>query len=416
MCVVIFLLFNDSIILPANEEKGLVKIHYVDNIGAAQEKIIRAFNKENSGKIEVIPVHLPFTKFTTNERKEILARSLRSKSEKMDIFAIDLIWGPRFTKWAVPLNNFFTETFLEKFWKHAIESCYFEDKLVAMPFYTDVGLMYYRKDLLMKMGISDRDLRKSITWDQFLKMGSRFKNTAYPFFVFAADNFEGMICSFHESLPVKNSKEIFGNERINLKNSGAYKSLQLMVDLIHKYKYSPREILEFDESKSRLFALENDAVFIRGWPGFFTNEPDIQPYRDKVKQYQAAPLPYWSGEQKNAVYGGWNLMISKYSKHREQALKFMKFMISEKSQQTLHSEGGYFPALKFKNIGDDSLEYKMITNLLQNGKHRPFRENYTNISDIMAYYLHKALKKEITVDEALTLATEKINSKQVFIK
>jgi multiple sugar transport system substrate-binding protein len=33
------------------------------------------FNSRNKGRIEVVPVNLPFEKFTTNERKELLARS-----------------------------------------------------------------------------------------------------------------------------------------------------------------------------------------------------------------------------------------------------------------------------------------------------------------------------------------------------
>jgi multiple sugar transport system substrate-binding protein len=32
----------------------------------------------------------PFQKFSTNERKELLTRSLRSKSDRIDIFSVDL--------------------------------------------------------------------------------------------------------------------------------------------------------------------------------------------------------------------------------------------------------------------------------------------------------------------------------------
>ncbi len=418
--VFIILLFKDSLILPQYSNNGIVKIHYVDNISAAQEKIIDAFNKENIGKIEVVPVNLPFTKFTTNERKEILARSLRSKSERVDIFAVDLIWGARFAKWSFPLDAYFDNNYLKKFWAHTIESCRYRGKLIALPLYTDMGLMYYRKDLLDKIiGIQDSTFLDSITWGDFLKLGERFKNTPYPFFLFAGDNFEGMICSFHEALPVKSSEEIFGVKKINLNTAGARKSLQLMVDLIHKYGYSPKEILEFDENKSKLYALENDAVFIRGWPGSFRKEEEAGEYAYKLKNYKITALPHWPGETKNAVYGGWNLMISKYSKNKDEALKFLKYMVSKKSQHILYSESGYFPALKSiysdsAFAGDKTL--KLYYKLLKKGKHRPFREDYTQISDIMAHYLHKALRKEISVDRALSLATEKINSRRIFIK
>lgn len=417
--IIIVLIFKDSLILSANEENGPVEIHFVDRISSAHEKIIEAFNKEYQGRIKVVPINLPFSKFSTNERKEILARSLRSKNEHLDIFAVDLIWAPRFAKWAFPLDTYFDDDYLTEFWEHTLESCIYEERLVALPLYTDIGLMFYRKDLIDKIGFADSLLQKSITWTDFIKIGERFKNTSHPFFLFAGDSFEGMICSFHESLPLNSGIEVFGSEKINLNNNGARKSLQLMVDLIHKYKYAPKEILGFNENKSRLYALKHDAVFIRGWPGFFKDEPETAKYRDKLKNFRVTGLPHWEGEQKNAVYGGWNLMISKFSKNKKEALQFLKYIVSKKSQNILYSESGFFPALKSayaqSEFSKDRI-LKLYFELLKNGKHRPFRENYTQVSDIMAHYLHKALQKEISVDQALSLATDKINSRQVFIK
>ncbi len=64
--------------------------------------------KNYKGKIKVEAINLPFIKFSTNERKELLTRSLRSKSDKLDVFTIDLIWSSRFAKWAEPLDKYIT--------------------------------------------------------------------------------------------------------------------------------------------------------------------------------------------------------------------------------------------------------------------------------------------------------------------
>jgi hypothetical protein len=50
------------------------------------------------------------------------------------------------------------------------------------------------------------------------------------------------------------------------------------------------------------------------------------------------------------------------------------------------------------------------------GIHRPFLENYTKISDIIAYYLNKAINKEISVDKALRDAENKIVDEKIEIK
>ena len=61
-------------------------------------------------------------------------------------------------------------------------------------------------------------------------------------------------------------------------------------------------------------------------------------------------------------------------------------------------------------------ELAQIQKLLAWGKHRPFLENYTRLSEILSHSFHKALKNEITVDEALARATKQINNEKIIIK
>jgi len=98
-----------------DENPPVKKIYYVDNISSAHQKIIDAFNKKYAGQIEVVAINLSFDKFSTNERKELLARYLRNKSDRIDVFAVDQIWVPRFAKWAVPLTAFILKKKEKKF-------------------------------------------------------------------------------------------------------------------------------------------------------------------------------------------------------------------------------------------------------------------------------------------------------------
>jgi len=61
-------------------------------------------------------------------------------------------------------------------------------------------------------------------------------------------------------------------------------------------------------------------------------------------------------------------------------------------------------------------ELIQIQKILLWGKHRPFLENYTKISEIMTRSFYKALKNEISVDEALSSATRKINEEKTYSK
>src|SRR5574341_913119 len=126
----------------------VTKVYFADNISAAHQKVIERFNETYRGSIEVIPVNLPFTKFSTNERKQLLTRSLRSKGTRIDIFAVDLVWVPRFVKWSEPLTQYFSPQEQEAFLPYALKSCFFDQTLVGVPLYIDIGVMYYRKDQL----------------------------------------------------------------------------------------------------------------------------------------------------------------------------------------------------------------------------------------------------------------------------
>ena len=132
-------------------ESVVKKLYYIDNISEAHLKIINKFNEKYKNQIEVVPVNLPFYNFTTNDRKEILTRSLRSRSDGIDIFAVDLIWIPRFAKWGYSMDNRFDERTLSKVNKMALSACYQNDSLVAFPLFLDMGVLYYRKDLIQKL-------------------------------------------------------------------------------------------------------------------------------------------------------------------------------------------------------------------------------------------------------------------------
>ena len=61
-------------------------------------------------------------------------------------------------------------------------------------------------------------------------------------------------------------------------------------------------------------------------------------------------------------------------------------------------------------------ELKYFEKLYKIGFHRPFMEGYTNVSDILSYYIHQAIKEELTVEKALEEAERKIREKEILVK
>ena len=142
---------------------------------------------------------------------------------------------------------------------------------------------------------------------------------------------------------------------------------------------------------------------------------------DDVKEnVRMIPVHHFIGSNTASVYGGWNLMVSNYSEKIPEVMKFVKFLLSVESQKIMYEERGYLP-INNKLYSDSNYvklhpELRFLKQVLQTGVHRPFLQNYTSVSDILSYYIKRAIKNEISVDEALNEATRKINEKAILVK
>jgi multiple sugar transport system substrate-binding protein len=404
-----------------SEPKSSVpRIYFADNISNAHQRLIERFNQKYAGQVEVEGVDLPFSKFSTNERKEILTRALRSKSTRLDVFAVDLIWISRFARWSIALDNHFTPADLASLSKDALASCYYHSRLFGAPFYIDVGMMYYRKDILRRLPDASQvesRLKQSITWDELIDLHKRLQPLSEPFYLYAAEPFEGLMCSFIETI-VGQGGQLVRGDSLCLTTPEAIRGLQLLIDLVHRYKLSPMEVCHFREGDVYSFAQQQGAVFFRGWPGNLLPSRSTDP--EKFNNIGLARIPHFRHGNPKSVFGGWHLMISRYSKHQQEAVTFVKFAQSLEAQEILYDAGGYMPVNEalyadsaFCRLHPDLSEYRPM---LSSGFHRPALEEYTKISDIITSYLHQAIAYNWSAVEALHKADQQIRSERIAIK
>ena len=403
-----------------HREPAVTEICFADRITAAHKILIDRYNRMNEGRIKVIPIDFPNRDFSTNERKEILARSLRGEGDGIDLLAVDLIWVQRFAKWCEPLGGYFSEKELKRIIPDALYSCYSDDGLMAVPLDMVQSVLYYRDDLLR--GCKDgeevaQELRHTMTWPEFLKLKDRL-NWRGPFYVFPAADYEGLICSYIEVL-LSLKQDYFSTVGFNFNTPEGRQSMQLLVDLVQKYGAAPDIVTSFTEVPSYEYFVKNDGLFIKGWTSYDKDFKN-QPYdRDKEQHLRKVPIPRLPGGKSASMFGGWNLMISKYSAKKEAVVNFVKFLLQDDSQEAFYAEGGYYPVVSSFYEDPASLqkypEISEIKRLMQTGVHRPPQEDYTNYSKIMSYYFVQAIKKKITVAEATESATRAIQSAKTLV-
>jgi multiple sugar transport system substrate-binding protein len=408
--------------LTSSAGAGVTKVFFADRISLGHQRVIDRFNQIHQGKIEVVPVDLPFEKFSTNERKELLARSLRSRSDKLDVFAVDLIWVRRFARWCEPLDTYIDRSARESVIPVALRSCVYDTSLVAMPLYIDIGLMYYRKDMIDRLPDAahvEEELEASMSWPDFRRLRKKLGLEGKPYYVFQADDYEGLVCNYLE-LVAGLDPEAVATDHIDLGSDAARSALRMMVDLVHKDGMSPAGVTEFDENLSYSWMLENNAMFVRGWPNFVENFRKTYPDSAKLGLIRKAALPHFPSRQPTSVLGGWNLMLSKQSTRKAEAVEFIRFAGTKEADKILYDAEGFLPVNRdiYRDTAymRDHPDLAYYYTLLERGFDRPAMVDYTRISDILSYYIHRAIRRDISVEDALKQASDMINSNKVLIK
>jgi multiple sugar transport system substrate-binding protein len=214
--------------------------------------------------------------------------------------------------------------------------------------------------------------------------------------------------------------KLMQGDSLILKTPQAEKALQFLADLVNKYKISPQNVLRFKEDDSYNYYLQNNGVFLRGWTGLFKNNKIGSNYLSMNDSIGEVPTPHLKGSKPISVFGGWDLMVSKFSTKIPQSICFVQFLMSQEAQKILFEEGGYIPINN--SIYKDSLyiaknpELLFYVSLLKNGIYRPFSEQYTNVSDVLSYYVNLAIKGSLSPHDALQKADDKLNSKSILLK
>ncbi|MBV6511018.1 MAG: putative ABC transporter-binding protein [Ignavibacteriaceae bacterium] len=378
-------------------------IYYADNISPAHQKIINRFNNEYKGRIRVETINLPFEKFSTNERKELLARYLRSKSSRIDLFSVDIIWVPRFSRWALPLDRMIDTSVINTLLPFTLETCRYQDSLVALPLYADIAVMFYRDDLLRQIPQQEKfraELAESITWERFAELKRNIQKlpgrNGKPFYYFQADAYEGLICSFFEVAAAKVPNGMKTDDKIFRDAGLVESSITFLQQLVYGSGISPAEVTRLKENESYQKFFENDGFAVRGWPGFMskTNLAFKEELRGKILP---APVPHIAGTKPVSVFGGWNLMISRFSNNVPEVVKFITYILKEEHQKLLFEEGYLLPAVKSpytdKEFTGKYPELQFYKKLFEKGKYRPMFEEYTGISDILSSNISKAIEK-----------------------
>ena len=369
------------------------------------KQLTEKFNDDNKGKIK-IKLHHPAS--DTKKLKTLYLNSLIKdentdnsngqcdNNTKYDLVYTDIIWLPEFAdkKYLLPLDKHFKKEELEDFLKTEIEHGKYppqkdpsktkdtkdQPQLYRIPFRTDVGVLYYNKNLLgnEKVPVTPEELIKTLS-----SKISELELKKLHGYVWQAKE-EGLVAIFVEVLHAHRGFWI-DKGKVGLGKPEAIKAVEFL-----KRTFESGAIKEFKTG---------EALFLRNWPAAWAVFQTEQEVKDRIG---IAPVIGGQG-----CHGGWGLAIAKKigKERQEAAIKAVKFLTSRQSQFLFTLSHGSVPTRK-DLFSDTSIvdiyshsHYRELLKMVNDAVARPRLAKYEKVSKILQNYLSEALQPNSKDDD-----------------
>ena len=339
-------------------------------------------------------------------------------SDEVDVLAIDVTWPGDLANHLVDLYQYngVKDTIAEHF-SPIVENNTVSGSLVAIPWYTDAGLLYYRTDLLEKYGYAEPPK----TWDELQEMavkiqaGERKENADFWGFVWQGKAYEGLTCDALEWVYSHEGGSIIEPDgTLSIENEMAVEALERAQGWIGAI--SPPGVTGFMEEDARGMWQAGNAAFMRNWPYCFSlGNKDDSIIRGK---FDVAPLPGIKAGLNAGTLGGWQMAVSKYSNNIDIAVDVAKYLTSKKVQKIMSTELAKLPTIQALYNDPTVLEahpfMKSLYPVFTNAVARPSTvtaPNYNQVSTLFFKAVHNVLidKKDAqTAIEELALDLEEL--------
>lgn len=306
----------------------------------AQEQVA-AFKQENPG-INVSVEAVPFAQYYDKLSTEVAAGSV------YDVFMISGAYFSRIAPTGVfeNLSPDIKESGID-LTKYTMdpENSTYRQQVYAMPYELDVQGLYYNKDAFDRAGVAYPT--SGWTWNTLLDAARKLTNTdssgKTTQWGFYAENLYPSWVSFI----AQNGGSILNdnNKVCTMDQPAAVDALQFMVDLMYRYHVAPAPTAlpqGADPFQAGLVAMRLD--------GSYSVRPALQ---FSSFHWGIAPLP--TGKRRGAAYWTQGVAISSKSADKQDAWKFVAFLMSDRGQRVFARSKMATPSLRSVALSPDYL-------------------------------------------------------------
>ena len=372
----------------------------------ATQDLVKQFNQEHRGVINLKVIRGPLE---TEAMSDLAISSLLLGKAPFDVLLMDVTWLPKYAAagWMVPLEDYFNDNDINELATGAREGNSYNDHLYRWPLTADMGLLYYRTDLMDQPPETPEDLilmSQSLQKHQKVDWG----------YVWQGRQYEGLSCVYLEMI------DGFGGDwlqtstnQIGLNSTPGVEAAAWLQDLIDQ-GVSPEAVTNYAESEALQSFKVGDSAFMRNWPYAWA---ELQKSDSAVKGNVGITTMVAEPGHSTATLGSWGLAVLQGSSHVEASIEAIRFLTSESAQKELFLKYGYTPTQQ--RVFDDPKLLQESPILAEFGKAlkvakpRPQTPLYAQISDVLQRQLSSILTREQTPQLGMDIAD--INTKQILI-
>jgi len=362
-----------------------------------------------------------------------LTTLMQSGTATADIIDLDVLWTALFAEngWIIPLDSYLEVNELDAYAPGIVNACLYKGSVYAYPYFMNLGILYYRKDLLdLHYGTGMWSESDFDTWQELNQTANYILNNQSGLltsddsnlvgYVGQFDAYEGGVVNFFEWCGSNGALDLIsGEDEVNINSTAVTEAMTFLKALIPP-QYTgvqgtpyiiPRSGLIHDEGASVSVWLANNSIFMRQWPFAYKSSINFN------INFGLVPLPHFEGisDYKTSVVGGSILAIPQETTGtaREAAINFTKFLGDPLAQEReltadVSPDPGVQPLSNFPALmsvySNPPAGFEWIenwTDQLLLTLSRPIHEDYPSISNTIADYFNDMLSCQKSVSEAL---------------
>ncbi|MFW6077764.1 MAG: ABC transporter substrate-binding protein [Hyphomicrobiales bacterium] len=289
-------------------------------------------------------VTLISTPGSASEQLALYQQLLAAGADDIDVFQIDVVWPGILARHFIDLSQVAGDRPARHF-DAIIDNNTVEGRLVAMPWFADAGLLYYRQDLLEKHG---RPVPE--TWDELTETARIVQeaeradgNRDFWGYVWQGRAYEGLTTNALEWISSHGGGTFVDDDGdITINNPAAARALERAAGWVGAI--SPPGVLNYTEEEARGVFQSGQALFMRNWPyAWALAQGADSPVRGRIG---IAVLPRGGADgSHSAALGGQQLAVSRYSAHPDLAADLVMHLTSRQEQKRRAIVGAFNPTI-----------------------------------------------------------------------